>query len=140
MIKYSELTDENGKITQEVIIQRMQSYYPANSKFVFLTMDMEFMDAGDPPKKFKEQLEELATLKKKDIYKDKMFPFIFIDPRRIAAKKEEGKDFIGQEFVNQAKQYIIDGTFQGLKLYPPIGYYPFDKGLKEMSSHYIITN
>ncbi|HXB41363.1 MAG TPA: hypothetical protein VNZ49_12530 [Bacteroidia bacterium] len=119
--------------TQEDVIKNLASYYPANAKFVLLTMDMEYMDAGDPPVKFKEQLKELEDLKiySKEL-KDKIFPFIFIDPRRVTAKKEKESDFVGNEFVDKVKEYINNGTYTGLKLYPPIGYYPFDKGLKEL--------
>lgn len=110
--------------SQEEVIKKLKMYYPSNAKFVLLTMDMEFMDAGDPPIKFYSQLKKLADLKndQQKKLKDRIFPFIFIDPRRVQ------KD---ATFLNETKKYIESGIYQGLKLYPPIGYYPFDKNLKE---------
>lgn len=114
---------------QEEIISKLRNYYPKDAKFVLLTMDMEFMDAGEPPVKFKSQVEELAKIKiNSDKLKDKIFPFLFIDPRRIVS--DPG-------FFIEAKGYFENKSYQGLKLYPPIGYYPFDIALKEFYQYAI---
>jgi hypothetical protein len=66
--------------------------------------------------------------------KDKYYPFVFIDPRRY---EEEGTDFFDYEIVSGKmklkdcfiKTYIEDRGFCGFKIYPALGYYPFDEKL-----------
>lgn len=122
LVKYADVS------SQKEVLAMIRNYYPSNAKFVMLTMDMEYMDAAEPPIKFKQQLEELAKMKQET--PELIFPFIFIDPRRLEKKAEN--DFTGEHFVEQVKKYISEGIYQGFKLYPPIGYYPFDKHLKEL--------
>ena len=140
LLKYTELRNQEGKITQEKIVQQLSYYYPKDSKFVLLTMDMEYMDAGLPPIKFKEQLAELASIKRNPNYKERIFPFLFLDPRRISPIAGTKEDFVGEEFVLQVKEYMSSGIYQGFKLYPPIGYYPFDKNLKELYQFAVQNN
>ena len=118
---------------QKKVIEAMRQYYPKDTGLVFLTMDMEYMGAGKPLKKLESQFAELADLKKTPGYKDLVYPFAFIDPRRIKPADEEKKiekHFIGEVFLNQVESYIKDGSFQGLKIYPALGYYPFDMRMK----------
>ncbi len=61
-------------------------------------------------------------------------PFLFVDPRRIA---EEGTAFFDYTVVNGrmqlnncfVKTYMEDRKFSGFKMYPALGYYPFDEHL-----------
>jgi hypothetical protein len=67
-------------------------------------------------------------------HKDEMFPFIFVDPRRITAEKdfftytvsEDNKVILGDCFI---KEYIENKNFSGFKIYPALGYFPFDERL-----------
>ncbi|GAB2808593.1 amidohydrolase family protein [Ferruginibacter profundus] len=118
----------------------LEGQYPDTTGFVILPMDMEFMDARLPSKTYKEQMQELAELKAK---KDNIYPFIFIDPRRI---EKEGKSFFDYSVTNGKvvlekcfiKDYIEGhnvinektatpgfAKFSGFKIYPALGYYPF---------------
>ncbi|SDM21077.1 amidohydrolase family protein [Kriegella aquimaris] len=124
---------ENQKTTFSKLVQQ----YSPGSKFIVLPMDMEYM-AGGPLKhgsKYKDQMAELAIIKSESKNKDAILPFVFAEPRRI--KEEEnhldysfdpnsGKVVLNECFI---KEYIEDKKFSGFKIYPALGYYPFDEVL-----------
>lgn len=105
---------------QRAIIDKLTQFYPRDSKYVFLTMDMKYMNAGEPKTDIYKQLKELAEIKKDEKYAERIFPFIFADPRRL----EDDKDYF-----NIFKDYLTQKVFQGIKIYPALGYWPFDKRL-----------
>jgi len=72
------------------------------------------MKDGKVDQPFEEQINELAEIKKK--YPDIVFPFICADPRR-------------NNIVELVKNAVNNLGFAGIKLYPPLGYYPFDQRL-----------
>ncbi len=100
-----------NKESQLEIFSLLKRFYPEDSKYVVLSMDMEFMGAGKVDQEFIQQLDELSEIKKK--YPDQIIPFICLDPRR-------------PKITDIVKKYIEEHGFQGIKLYPPLGYYPFD--------------
>jgi len=121
--------------TQLDIINILRQYYPNGTGFALLTMDMEYMKAEAPPVKFEAQLDELARIKQGDGFHDLIYPFICCDPRRIepGIKTWEiniEKDFIGDRFLKVIRRYFEEGIFQGIKLYPALGFFPFDRRLK----------
>lgn len=86
---------------------------------------------------YKYQMRELwGFVRNKDHTgpKDAYFPFLFLDPRRI---EQEGKDFFDYVIVDKKmvlkpcyiKTYMEDRRFSGFKIYPALGYYPFDENL-----------
>jgi predicted TIM-barrel fold metal-dependent hydrolase len=105
----------------------LEKQYPNDSGFVILPMDMEYMEAGKVKEPYRVQMEKLAALKKNN----HIYPFVFVDPRRIAAEPdyfnyrcENGKVILEDGcFI---KEYIEDKKFSGFKIYPALGYYPFD--------------
>lgn len=97
------------------IFEFLKGFYPEETKFAALSMDMEYMRAGRIHEDFTEQLRDLSDIKKK--YPDQFFPFICVDPRR-------------PNIAGMVKKYIEKYAFQGIKLYPPLGYYPFDERLR----------
>jgi predicted TIM-barrel fold metal-dependent hydrolase len=108
--------------SQLEIFKVLQSFYPEGTRFCVLTMDMEYMGAGKVVKPFLTQLEELAAIKKDPAYKDLIYPFIFVHPER--------------PFLHTlVKRFIEQENFAGLKIYPPLGYYPFDKRLDLVFSY-----
>lgn len=119
---------------QEEIFKKLIHQYPAGTEFVVLPMDMEFMDAGGSKDCYYRQMAEIAMIKNRPIYKDIMHPFVFADPRRIKRDKNylkysvlpSGEFQIENCFV---KKYIEDKKFSGFKIYPALGYYPFDDAL-----------
>ncbi|MFW9923649.1 MAG: amidohydrolase family protein [Candidatus Thorarchaeota archaeon] len=100
--------------SQEMILKYLMQFYPKNTKFIILAMDMEFMGAGKISRPYVKQLNELSTLKKK--YPENVYPFIGIDPRR-------------NNITDLVKEYVENHQFCGLKLYPPLGYFPYDDRL-----------
>ena len=115
---------------QKEIFDDLRSYYPKSTKFVVLSMDMDYMiDCRKPLKEstFSQQLYELRMLKENSHYSNKIYPFIHADPRRINDDPE---------FYKNLKDYLIrnddkkNGIFQGIKIYPALGYFPFDRRLK----------
>ncbi|MGE0635793.1 MAG: amidohydrolase family protein [Bacteroidia bacterium] len=115
LYKYITFAKTGGKSSQEEVFNHLQNFYPEGTKFVVLSMDMEFMEAGSVKMKFEEQLNELADLKKK--YGDIIHPFVFAHPERTG-------------ITDLVKKYIEVHNFSGIKLYPPLGYFPFDERLE----------
>jgi predicted TIM-barrel fold metal-dependent hydrolase len=110
---------KKNKECQQNFIDHLRAFYPSGTRFVLLTMDMEFMDAGLPEKLFHEQLEELEAIKKKPEYKDIIYPFVFADPRR-------------PNIETIVTDKLKSGNFNGIKIYPALGYFPFDIRMKEI--------
>lgn len=105
---------EIGKFkSQEAIFKECQKFYPKDTRFVILPMDMQYMKAGKVPREYIKQIEELGTLAKTD---SNVIPFFAVDPRR------EGVFDLLKESVKKWK-------IKGIKLYTPLGYFPFNKNL-----------
>lgn len=117
---------------QKEVFRKLHEQYPNGSRFVILSMDMEFMKAGKSKRPFRNQIEELAKLKKQ--FPNTVFPFLFIDPRRY---EKEGKAFFdykmeGNKMVLKdcfVKSCMEVNKFSGFKIYPALGYYVFDEML-----------
>ncbi|MDA2920212.1 amidohydrolase [Desulfobacterota bacterium AH_259_B03_O07] len=119
--RYVRFLEIASKPSQEVIFKKVQSYYEPlfDAKYIVLPMDMKYMDAGDPQDDIDKQHLELAKLSKDPEYEGKIIPFVGLDPRR-------GSD----ELLTMTKNLVENEGFRGLKIYPPLGYFPFDKALK----------
>jgi len=100
--------------SQEKIFNECTKNYDPDTKFVILPMDMAYMGAGKVERLYPEQIKELAELKKK--YPETVIPFIHIDPRRA------------NSFL-RVRTAIEQQGFMGVKIYPPIGYFPYDERL-----------
>jgi len=99
--------------TQKEILDNLIDFYPPDTKFVILTMDMEYMKAGKPEKSYLKQLKHIINLPAE--YKKRIYPFVFADPRK-------------PRILNFVKKYI-GKEFKGIKIYPALGYWPFDQHL-----------
>lgn len=120
--KYHQFLKIGDLKSQLEIFKLLQGFYPENTKFSVLSMDMEFMKAGNVKTSFRTQLDELAAIKKDPAYKDLIYPFIFIHPERIG-------------LLSIVRKYIEEEHFAGLKMYPPLGYYPFDERLNQVFAY-----
>ncbi len=119
---------------QSDVFTRLKNQYPEGSGFVVLPMDMEYMEAGELKEGFHyaDQMEKLQEIKDKN--KDIFFPFVFVDPRRIVEegdaqlkyKINDGRVILEDCFI---QKYIEKNKFSGFKIYPALGYYPFDEAL-----------
>ncbi|WP_343658072.1 amidohydrolase family protein [Chryseobacterium sp.] len=104
--------------SQMTIFRMLEKQYPADSRFVVLPMDMDYMDGGTAKFSYPLQLEELKNLRRKK--PRTCLPFVFADPRRI-------KD--NPAYFDEIKNCIIHERFRGIKTYPALGYYPFDRDI-----------
>ncbi len=107
-VKFVEL----GRLgSQEAIYNNCRKFYPKNSQFGVLAMDMAYMGAGKVPRDYMYQLQELGELKQKH---PEVIPFVHIDPRR------EG-------YMAILKKCVEEWGYRGVKVYPPLGYFPYDE-------------
>lgn len=113
--RYIRFISIGRKSTQKEIFLECAKFYPKNTIFNILTMDMAYMQAGKVPRDYILQLKELSDLKKE--YPNLIKLFIHIDPRR---------ENIYQLFLHA----IEDLKFDGVKLYPSLGYFPYDLRLQ----------
>ena len=89
-------------------------------------MDMDYMDAGKPIANYQKQLDELLKVTRNN--KSSLLPFVFLDPRRI----KDTCDLKGMDcYESYVKRNLSKKVFYGIKMYPALGYYPFDKSLIE---------
>jgi len=108
---------------QHQIYNLLEKTYEKGTKFIVLSMDMDYMDAGQPQVRYLEQLEELKRVARNN---SDLLPFIFLDPRRV----EETKNLKNKDnYALHLKSELRKKNFAGIKLYPALGYYPFDKNL-----------
>ncbi|WP_044211942.1 amidohydrolase family protein [Flammeovirga sp. OC4] len=136
--KYLSFLEEGTKRTQqEVFMSPYELYHSEYSdvQLIGLSLNMDYMDNKLlPPVRFNTQLEELKSIKKE--YPDNFFPFVCADPRAYA----------GEQLVNWIKKYFEKGIrspksgsvrpyFSGIKLYPALGFFPFDPRLDELYAY-----
>ncbi|WP_020530060.1 amidohydrolase family protein [Flexithrix dorotheae] len=105
--------------TQDLIFEEEKKAYPEGTKFVVLPLNFKFIGLGALQNSYTQQLDEMMEVKRK--YPNTFLPFVHIDPR--ADTPTGNKNFL--------EKYIRKG-FNGIKLYPPLGYYPFDPGLEKV--------
>jgi len=118
------------------VFGRLRNQYPEGTGFIILPMDMEYMGAGKLKKgyRYADQMQELAEIKQKPEYRDIFYPFVFVDPRRMKDerarffdyKTDHGKVILKDCFI---RDYIEEHRFSGFKIYPALGYYPFEEEL-----------
>ncbi|MBL7732017.1 MAG: hypothetical protein JNM88_12625 [Chitinophagaceae bacterium] len=125
---------------QRRTLEDLEKQYPGNTEFVILPMDMTYMDAGTPPVTYAQQMEELAAIRAK---KKNIHPFVFADPRRMkedpsyfSYEVKDGRIELNDCFVkkyidghiakNEKGEEVGFARFSGFKIYPALGYFPFD--------------
>lgn len=101
-------------------------------RLVALTLNMDFMDSEPNTSvyvNYESQLEEVKSIKR--LYPEELIPFLCIDPRHSAneALVNWSKNYFEKGFEYRDKVYPY---FAGIKLYPALGFFPFDPRLTEM--------
>ncbi len=102
--------------TQTKLLEELDNYYPEGTQYVILPMDMEFQGAGRLKAPLEQQLQDIIEIKESMEWKERVFPFVPIDPRR-------------HNILDFLKKYIDDHEFKGVKLYPALGYWACDRRL-----------
>jgi len=134
--KYVAFVDVAVQSTQLEVFQRAfeaGKIYDHAVRIVGLTMNMDHMDSLPSQNQisFETQLEEVKDIKR--YYPANFFPFLGIDPRHKS----------GVDLVSWARPYFETGVlhkdtgrvfpfFSGIKLYPALGFFPFDPRLEEL--------
>ncbi|MCK5137793.1 MAG: amidohydrolase family protein [Bacteroidales bacterium] len=122
--RYAAFMRQGAEAKQGCILDSLMDFYPDDTRFVILTMDMEYMNAGDPKEPYTNQLDDLVKLMGR--HSGRLYPFVFADPRR-------------PKVLDLVKKYIDKG-FKGIKIYPPLGYFPTDDKLKPVYEYAIEHN
>lgn len=130
--RYSSFLNIGKSKYQLKVFEDLREQYKDDStiKFVALTMDMEKCGAGDSSSGYEGQLEEILQVKKR--YPDHLLLFLGIDPRWKLSGIEL-RDTVIKYFETKlsANNGRLIYPFIGLKIYPSMGFYPFDIRLKE---------
>jgi len=129
--------------SQSGIFGKLSAQYPEGTRFVLLPMDMAFMDAGKPPMEIASQMQDLANLKKS--HGATCFPFVFAHPERMGDKTYFDYTVGADGEVSLVKgcllqQLLEDCEFSGIKIYPALGYYPFDEALLPLWKYAVQRN
>lgn len=118
------------------IYDKLKKQYPPDTHFIGLPMDMIFMNAGNLGKEFtiENQMQGLLKIKERSDDKDLFHPFVFADPRRMIDRSyfDYHVDTNGDVILTKGclmQRYLEDYQFAGIKMYPALGYYPFDEVL-----------
>ena len=110
--RYQKYIKTGLKGSQKKVFEACFASYPTDTKFIVLPMDMAYMSAGKVPRNYEDQIKELEELK--NTYPENIVPFFHVDPRR------EG-------VLEMLKNAVEKQGFMGVKLYPPLGYFPYDE-------------
>jgi uncharacterized protein len=115
--KYTSFLQIGTSISQDTIFNNLSGNYPAETRFVVLTINFDFMGAGPSSLKYEGQLAQVVEIKKK--FPNTCLPFLSLDPRM-------GNKHVLLAFL---QKYIRLG-FVGVKLYPSLGFFPFDQNFE----------
>src|SRR5688572_2692722 len=104
--------------TQQDVFKQVALQYPQKKTvFVVLPMDMGFMNLGEPETPIERQHEELWHLAQTS--GGQIIPFYAADPRH-------------EDIVERVKNNLARDKFQGIKIYPNLGYKPDHPKLMEI--------
>lgn len=121
--RYINFFEVSLRGSQVEVFKKLTGYYPNGqvdqTKFIVLAMDMEYMLAGNIPVNLDQQHQQLAALAQED---NRFLPFIGTDPRR-------------PNIDQIVKDLYENAGFKGIKLYPPMGFYPNDVRLDAIFSY-----
>lgn len=101
------------------VFRNLKSFYPTDTRFVALPLNFAHTGLGEMKIPYEQQLETLMKVKRE--YLNECLLFVHIDPREDTAA--QNKAFV--------KKYINKG-FLGIKMYPPLGHFPFHPNMEEV--------
>ena len=110
--------------------------YDASVRLIGLTLNMDHMDSEPSSplsyKNYTTQLEEIKNIKRSS--PEHFFPFLCIDPRHKSGSglRDWVRDQLTDGFEHKGKLYRY---FYGLKIYPALGFFPFDPALEEVYAY-----
>ena len=122
--RYGSFASIGTNSSQQMVFENVLRYYPAGTRFVALTLNMDHMGAGPSELKYQGQIDQVIRLRR--LYPDVLLPFLCVDPRM--GTMEELTSFV-KKYIGRHE--LPDGTsttkpFVGIKLYPSLGFFPYD--------------
>ena len=134
--RYLLLANFSTHKQQGSVFSQLKQQHPPGTGFVVLPMDMEYMEGGKlkPEGVYLKQMEAIKELKNSSSNKGVLYPFVFVDPRRMDedaqffaySVPEPGTVKLEESFI---QEYLEEHQFSGIKIYPALGYYPFEEAL-----------
>jgi predicted TIM-barrel fold metal-dependent hydrolase len=118
--RYAQIIETSYNRSQADIFEIVRGFYPQDTRFVLLPMDMELMGAGAVEESIDVQHAQIKDLC--DARRDVVIPFAAVDPRHDGV-------------VEKTIQLLEAQGFRGIKLYPPTGYHPNDPALRPLYSY-----
>jgi len=118
--RYAQIIETSYRRSQVEIFEIVRGFYPEDTRFVLLPMDMERMGAGmveEPIDTQHAQIKELCSR-----HQGRIIPFAAVDPRQ-------------DNVVAKTIRLLEDDGFRGIKLYPPTGYHPNDPELAPLYAY-----
>lgn len=127
--RYAKMLQIGSEKSQyEIFMDLLSNYSHLNMKFVVLSIDMDKMEGGKLINNYDTQISDLRRVKM--IFPSQVLPFISIDPR---------KDY-SPNLYKYLENIFKSHGFIGIKLYPALGFYPFDPALEELYSFAVNNN
>lgn len=124
LLRYLQFIEVGTQSTQEEVFINMRQAYAglgSDVRFVALTLNMDHMDTlPSRHARIEDQLAEVERVRAH--FPDVFFPFVGVDPRH-----KQGADLL--EWV---RGKVERRAFFGIKLYPSIGFFPFDPALDQL--------
>lgn len=124
LLRYLQFIEVGTQSTQEEVYRTMRNAYGAlgtGVRFVGLTLNMDHMDTQPSTHaRIDTQLAEVERVRVD--YPNEFFPFVCADPRHLQ----------GAALRDWVKAKVERGMFFGIKLYPSLGFFPFDPALDEL--------
>jgi uncharacterized protein len=117
--RYARILETSYNCTQAQIFETLRGYYPKGTRFVVLPMDMVHMGLGKVAQSIDQQHDELRKLAELPDNRGLVIPFAAVDPRH-------------EDILPKTKNRLEHEGFRGIKLYPPIGYHPYDDRIREL--------
>ncbi len=131
IIAFLDIAQKRSQLDVFELAYEAGRQYDSSVRIVGLTMNMDYMDnqISNRQISYVAQLEGVKDIKR--YYPANFFPFLGIDPRHKS----------GMDLVNWAENYFSTGLehngivypfFSGIKLYPALGFFPFDSKLDDL--------
>lgn len=124
LLRYLQFIEVGTQNSQEEIFLAMKQAYAhlgTDVRFVALTLNMDHMDTKPSGHaRIEDQLAEVERVRAH--YPDHFFPFVGVDPRHLQ----------GAALRDWVKEKVDRHAFFGIKLYPSLGFFPFDARLDEL--------
>jgi len=120
-IRFLEVGTQNSQ--EEVFLCMKKAYTPLGPdvRFVALTLNMDHMDVrSSHHARIEDQLAEVERVRAH--YPDVFLPFVCVDPRHLG----------GAALREWVREKIERRAFVGIKMYPAMGFFPFDTRLDEL--------